>query len=312
MALTVAAVDDSSSSVCPICAGPGAAALDAWDRNRGVSGERFVYHLCASCGTLFLPEAPSDLERYYRGGYYPFDSNGEPLWRSNPLRRRAESFRVQLLRAHVQGGSLIDIGAGSGGFVAAAHGGGFDVTAIEMDSQCCAYVEKELGVATICSDRPLQALSSLDSARAITLWHVFEHLDNPVAVLELAIEKLEHGGVLAIAVPNPRSLQFRTMRARWAHLDAPRHLLLVPPDTLIQKANSLGMRCVEMTTTDPDGLECNLFGWLNAVRPRPASGPPSKLAQFAAFALRRLFAPLERRGMNGAAVTFVFQKDAVA
>ena len=32
------------------------------------------------------------------------------------------------------------------------------------------------------------------------------------------------------------------------------------------KANDLGMTCVATTTTDPDGLECNFFGWLNGMR----------------------------------------------
>ncbi len=302
----------SQSSVCPMCGNAAKPAFVAHDRNRQVTRERFTYHRCMLCKTVFLPDIPSDLGQYYRVGYEPFDDDGEPQWKSNPSRQLADLFRVQMLRTHVKGGALIDIGAGSGGFVAAAQSGGFDVTAVEMDARCCAYIEERLGASAVCSDNPLEALSALAPSNAIVLWHAFEHLLNPVATLEGAIEKLEPGGVLAIAVPNPRSLQFRWMRTRWAHLDAPRHLVLAPPEVLMEKARSYGMTCVEATTTDPNGVECDLLGWINAIRPNPARGPSSRFMQLSAFALCHLAAPIERRGLNGSAVTLVFRKGMTA
>lgn len=295
--------------VCPICGGAGRSALNARDRNRAVTSERFVYHRCVNCGTLFLANIPRDLERYYQGGYYPFGPDGEPLWQGNPLRLAAESFRVDLIGAHVDGGRLIDIGAGAGGFALAARAAGFDVTALEMDGQCCAYMQRELGVTAIQTDEPAKTLSTLEGAQAITLWHVLEHLADPLGMLETVIEKLDEGGVLAIAVPNVRSLQFRLLRTRWAHLDAPRHLVLTGADTLTEKICSLGMSRVAVTTSDPDGQECDLFGWLNALRRRPANGPQSPRVQMAAFGLRRLMAPVERRGLRGSAITMLFRKD---
>ena len=60
------------------------------------------------------------------------------------------------------------------------------------------------------------------------MWHVIEHLRRPWEVIERAAANLQDGGVLAIATPNPRALQFKLLRRRWAHLDAPRHLFLIP------------------------------------------------------------------------------------
>jgi 2-polyprenyl-3-methyl-5-hydroxy-6-metoxy-1,4-benzoquinol methylase len=299
----------SKTNACPMCGGENEHAFEASDRNREVTPERFSYDRCTTCGTLFISEVPDDIASYYRNGY-PFDADGLPLWRSNPRRLAAESYRVNLLKQFVGDGHLIDVGAGSGGFSAAAHDAGFEVTAIEMDPQCCDYLEGEVGVKVIRTDNPLAALSALPRARVIVLWHVFEHLFAPNELFTEIAQKLEDGGILAIAVPNPRSLQFRLMRARWAHLDAPRHLLLVQPAALIGKANDLGMTCVATTTTDPDGLECNFFGWLNGIRRRPARTSPSKITQYAALGVCRAMAPLERSGLRGAAVTLVFRKDA--
>ena len=294
------------SSLCPLCAGASRPALRARDRNRAITDERFLYERCGDCGTLFLADVPADLPRYYGGGYYPFDHEGRPLWRGNQLRELAESDRVGRLREHVRPGRLIDVGAGTGGFSAAARAAGFEVTAVEMDARCCAYIEAELGVAAMHSDDPIRALAELPSARAITFWHVLEHLPDPLAVLRAAIEKLDAGGVLAVAVPNMRSLQFRLLRARWAHLDAPRHLMLAPPEAIAEQMQELGMSCLTRFTDDLDGRECDLFGWLGALRLRPANGPAPERVQMAAFALRRLAAPIERRGLRGTAITLLF------
>lgn len=304
----------NNSSACPICAGRGAPALQAWDRNRAVSRERFVYDRCGDCGTLFIPDVPGDLDRYYQGGYYPFGEDGQPLWRGNELRASAESFRVELLRAHMpdwpdgEAVSLIDVGAGTGGFASAARADGFRVTALEMDPRCCAYIESQIGVAVLQTDEPTQTLSTLSSVRVITLWHVLEHLADPRSMLEAAVEKLDRDGLLAIAVPNVRSLQFRLLRTRWAHLDAPRHLVLASADVITEQLSSLGMTRVAATTSDPDGLECDLFGWLNAIRRRPAGGQPHPRVQLCAFGLRRLMAPIERGGLRGSAITLLFRK----
>ena len=143
----------------------------------------------------------------------------------------------------------------------------------------------------------------------VALWHVLEHLPDPRGMLAAAAAKLEPGGVLAVAVPNPKSWQFRLLHGRWAHLDAPRHLSLVPPDTLVARGRELGLSPVELTTSDPSGAACNLLGWVYALRRGPAGGPPPALAFWTGKAITAAMAPFERRGDRGAAVTVLLRKD---
>jgi SAM-dependent methyltransferase len=250
--------------------------------------------------------APRDLGRYYAGDYYQFDHDGEPSWKREQSLIESASYRVGLIGRYVGRGHVIEIGAGTGAFASAAQQAGFDVTAIEMDERCCEYLNGR-GIRAICSDDPLAVLDSQRPARAVAMWHVLEHLSNPAEVIERVADKLEPGGVLAIGVPNPRSLQFRLLKSRWAHLDAPRHLCLIPPDALVQKGEDLGMRCMEMTTNDPDGLECNLFGWLESFERRPATRTTTWLTRHAAFNAHRLMGPLERTGNRGSAVTLLMR-----
>jgi SAM-dependent methyltransferase len=304
-----AKISKAAAANCPFCGRASTHAFVARDRNREITQERFAYARCESCGTVFIVDLPPDLGRYYEGDYYHFDPDGEPTWRSNEHRRHSASYRVGLLRDHVSRGHLIEIGSGTGAFASAAQAAGFDVTAIEMDERCCRYLSEREGIAAICSDRPLEALASLPQASVVAMWHVLEHLANPAEVLDEAAQKLQPGGVLAIGVPNPSSLQFRVLRGRWAHLDAPRHLCLIPPDALIRKGEELGMRTVAMTTKDPEGLEFNLFGWINALRRRPACGPTPRLVGYAALTLSRALSPLERTGVRGSTVTLLMRKE---
>ncbi len=293
-----------------MCGGSASAALVATDRNREVDTRRFTYQRCSKCGTLFLADVPDDLARYYGNGYYPFGADGEPTWKTNPTLLSVEQFRVRLLARHTPVGPLIDIGAGSGGFAAAARDAGFDVTAIEMDPDCCAYLREGLGVNAICSDRPMEALAQLPAPRVIALWHSLEHMQAPADLIAAAAEKLQPAGVLAIGVPNPRSLQFRVLGGRWPHLDAPRHLCLATAEAIIDRAAQGGLRCVELTTNDPCGIESNLHGWAYGLRRRPAEGPASPALVRTAGVLSKLVAPIERSGNRGAALTILLRKDA--
>lgn len=301
-------MSSSLDRCCPMCGGAGAHLLYATDRNRETSNARFSYARCQDCQTVFIVDPPGDLGRYYEGDYYQFDAAGQPTWKVNPGQLRSAAYRVGLLGRHVAPGHLIEIGAGTGAFASTAQAAGFKVSAIEMSERCCEYLGKQEGIDAICTDRPLESLSSLPPTRAVALWHVLEHLHNPAEVLRRIAEKLEPGGVLAIGIPNPRSLQFRLLGRRWAHLDAPRHLCLTPADAILERAGALGLKCVEMTTNDPDGLECNQFGWATALRRRPANGATSRVASDAALALCAALAPVERTGHRGAAITLLLRK----
>lgn len=292
-----------------LCGGESSAAFVARDRNREVSGARFAYRRCDACATVFLPEPPDDLGRYYGRDYYDFSDDGMPRWRASDFLRGVETFRVDLLREYVQPGVLIEIGAGAGAFSAAAHDAGFDVTAIEMDARCCEHLRDGVGIAAIQSDRPAEALGYLPAATVVAMWHVLEHVPNPGELLAAVADHVEPGGILALGIPNPESLQFRLLGTRWAHLDAPRHLSLVPAPAVIRWAQALGFTPVELMTDDPFGRHLNQHGWTAALSRRPARGF-SRFADYGGFGLTKLLRPLERRGRRGAGILMLLRKDA--
>jgi 2-polyprenyl-3-methyl-5-hydroxy-6-metoxy-1,4-benzoquinol methylase len=288
---------------CPLCQAETVDAFTVGDRNRGIGDSRFAYRRCRSCRTTFLAEVPANLSDYYGEDYYVFPSPSQ-------LDRAAsgERSKLDLLLPWAKEGRLIEIGAGCGLFAWTARRAGFDVTAIEMDGRCCSYIDEVLGVRAIQSDAPEKALAELAPSRVIVAWHVFEHLPRPWEVLEQAAGQLEPGGVLALAMPNPDSLQFQVLGARWAHVDAPRHLFLIPYQALKARAEELGLTAVLVTSDDPAARHWNAFGWEYALRGLPARVPSTPVSRAGGHALALCAAPFERRDLRGTAYTAIFVK----
>jgi SAM-dependent methyltransferase len=60
---------------------------------------------------------------------------------------------------------------------------------------------------------------------AITMFHVLEHLYDPVAYVSAVAQYLRPGGKLVVQVPNASSWQFLMFGSSWNGADVPRHLL---------------------------------------------------------------------------------------
>jgi SAM-dependent methyltransferase len=288
---------------CPACDGAVVPALAARDENRRTSAATFDYGRCERCGLLRLADVPADLSLHYPSDYQRLPDRA----RLEAVAQK-EGYQLDFLRAVEPGGQLVDIGASVGAFALAAQGAGFGVTAVEVDPSCVRHLTETVGVRAIGSDRPEQILRDLPPSRAITLWQVFEHLRDPFALVEAAAANLEPGGVLVVATPNPQAWQFRVMGARWPHVDAPRHLWLVPATVLLRAGERNGLRALTLASGDRGGRRWNRFGWQRLLMNR-VEGRPARAAAFAVgAAMSAAAAPLERGRLRGACYTAVLQK----
>jgi len=296
---------EATPTRCQLCGGELREAFTTTDRNRALSRLRFTYRCCERCGTYALRDVPVDLGAYYPPEYYAHEQR-------DALERAAsappEQAKLEMIRSQVADGRLVEIGPGGGEFSLAASNAGFQVTAVEMDELACERIERLLGVRAIRSAEPETVLASLPASDVIAMWHALEHLPQPALTIERIAQHLRPGGVLALAVPNPQSLQFRLLRGRWAHVDAPRHLFLIPLHALAEFASGHGLDLVSWTTSDPAGRYWNWFGWEYALRRFPAVRPPGRLTMTLARLLALALSPLERRALAGSTYTAVFVK----
>lgn len=300
--------DRTLKKACPFCREPATLEFQIHDVNRQVTTEQFSYFRCHSCGLIFLSPVPANLESYYPNEYY----DAIPSVRRLDRIAEANSYQIDLVQRFVPGGRLLEIGPGYGIFARLAKKSGFDVEVVEMSERCCKYLKEVVGVRAINSSKPVEILKTTGPKDVIALWHVIEHLPDPLECLESAAHTLAPGGILLVAAPNPGAAQFKMMGAAWPHVDAPRHLYLIPANLLIQRLRPLGLEPVLLTTNDKGGQGWNRFGWQRYLMNRFSS----KLAQMTAFVLGYLISvPMalwDRRELKGSAYTLILQKAALS
>lgn len=124
-------------------------------------------------------------------------------------------------------GNLLDIGAGTGDFLSAAKGRGWNVFGAEPNRdarQLAAEKGVELQEAT--STFPDHYFD------VITMWHVLEHVPDLGEQTKELERLLKPDGMLVVAVPNFKSYDAQKYKEFWAAYDVPRHLYHFSPSAI--------------------------------------------------------------------------------
>lgn len=278
--------------------------LQPRDFNRRITNAMFDYYRCKACSLIFLSPIPDNLSDYYPPSYYQFPPELEDF----ASLIQSQQYKVDLVQQFMATGRLLEIGPGPGDFALLMKRAGFAVDTIEMDERCCQFLREVINVNAIHNADTLAALQPLGQYDVIALWQVIEHLPNPWSVLDALIDHIAPGGILVIAAPNPYSLQFRLFRRFWTHIDAPRHLELIPTRLLTQRLESHGLRPVLRTTTDPGSLGWNTFGWHMSLRNLFSNRAGRFNMRVPARIIEEIMRPVERTGLRGSTYTLIFQR----
>jgi SAM-dependent methyltransferase len=190
-----------------------------------VSGESFDLLRDSKRDMLITSPQPeaSDLAKYYESeSYISHTDSKKGLLASiyQNVRKYSLALKLRLITSlHGKGGSLLDIGAGTGDFLKLAKDNHWDVKGVEPNESA----------ANLAIQKGLEINESIETLigqkfDVVTLWHVLEHLPD----LEITIEKIEAfvkpGGILIVAVPNFKSYDAKFYKNYWAAFDTPRHL----------------------------------------------------------------------------------------
>jgi SAM-dependent methyltransferase len=157
-----------------------------------------------------------------------------------------------------RGDRLLDIGCGRGATVHLARAAGIEAYGLE----------RHFPGAPLSPNIFYQDLSDCkfpnDHFQVIILWHVLEHLPDPVAALREIDRILRPCGWLSVAVPNFGGAQARASASRWFHLDLPRHFWQFEPDSLEKILDLAGFRIARCSTLS---IEYDWYGtlqsWMN-------------------------------------------------
>jgi 2-polyprenyl-3-methyl-5-hydroxy-6-metoxy-1,4-benzoquinol methylase len=223
-------------TVCPSCSSDSLQpVLRAIDHT--VSHETFAIWQCGHCSLRFTQDVPdaAAIGPYYRSEEYISHSNTSTGFINSLyhlVRRQTLENKRRLIQSATRGkqGRLLDIGAGTGSFVAYMQQQGWEVTGLEPDEVARGRALKDNEVRL----HDGAALFSLpaESYDAITLWHVLEHVHDLHPYLERLKLLIKKGGRIFIAVPNYTSYDAAVYGAAWAAYDVPRHLYHFSPDAM--------------------------------------------------------------------------------
>jgi 2-polyprenyl-3-methyl-5-hydroxy-6-metoxy-1,4-benzoquinol methylase len=270
---------------CRICAGalelkvPGdgavvtAAALSPSAHHVGGHGDLLE---CTECGTVQQPVLPhgARLHDLYR------EMRDDDYLAEEPGRRATTNRLLDRIGAYVHEGRLLDVGCGYGLLLDEARRRGYETVGLEL-SRAGAQHARSLGLDV--REVPLESFLQGANGDApgefdvIVLADVIEHLDDPVAAIDVCARLLRERGVLCVVTPDPSSSTARLAGSRWwGYL--PAHTVLLPRRTLRELLSARGLVISEDVPFVRTFAAKRWVGGL-AERLGPASGAVGALAE---------------------------------
>ncbi len=231
-----------TASNCPICGAMEFTKVFKAPYFRG-NQEEFTICECQSCKLWLTNPRPEDgdLAGYYETGEYISHNNKregliDTLY--HWVRQYSLGRKLALINElNREKGLLLDYGAGTGYFMKAAQKSGWQVEGVEPSSEARKIAKEENDLQLIEPD----LMQWQRQYKAITLWHVLEHLPNLQEHFKRFSDALLPGGTLIIAVPNHESLDSKHYGRNWAALDVPLHLYHFKRSNLKELASQHGL-----------------------------------------------------------------------
>jgi SAM-dependent methyltransferase len=182
---------------------------------------------CRNCGFIYTNPQINGVE-FLEAEHY----NNPENYQSDAGENIAEMYlhRLGFIKNFVSAGTLLDVGAGKGEFVAAAGENGFQAVGVEPSPRFCEFAKEQFGA--IVYNGLLETCAELKNQKfdAVTLHHVFEHVENPHELLENLKDFLTEDGIVYIEVPNTQSMTlklidvyFRLRGKNWSGRLSPLH-----------------------------------------------------------------------------------------
>ncbi|HET7108874.1 MAG TPA: class I SAM-dependent methyltransferase [Candidatus Acidoferrum sp.] len=174
---------------CPICdRAPAGSSLEKQGK--------YLLFSCSECGLQFWFPRALPTSDWYELMYSGRDAKLLPLepghkyFLSDPKAPRS--------------GELLDVGCGTGNFLAASREKGFRVSGTELDRSAASFAREKLSLENIFPFSIIDFVAQQPAAKydVVTTFEVLEHQADPAAFLRAAVSCIRPGGYLALSVPN--------------------------------------------------------------------------------------------------------------
>jgi SAM-dependent methyltransferase len=236
---------------------------------------RFVR--CARCRHIWLNPRPAvaALPAIYPSGYYAYNYDSQISWVARRGKQLLDLWKMRSIQARLARGpqTFLDIGCGDGRHLrmiqklaglspGSLYGLDINHDAVRRLSKrgyqvFCERIENFTGIAEC----------SIDIA---TMFHVLEHVADPISVLRKISRWLTPGGIVAVETPNIESLDARLFQdSFWGGYHFPRHWNLFSTATLARAFEGSGLQPVATMFQSGHAFWAYSFHHLLRYRRRP-------------------------------------------
>lgn len=225
--------------------------------------EKFDYLECDSCGCLQLLNIPADMSQYYPKDYFTFHQKIEGKLKSflNCQRDKASlgentflgdlllkifgtpTYIEKLKTAKVSfSDSILDVGCGKGILLHRMKESGFK-NVIGIDPYLDRNIRYKNGLTVL--KKTLDEING--SFDFIMFNHSFEHMENPLHILERTNKLLNPERCVLLRIPVSDSYAWKKYGTYWCSIDAPRHFYLHTKKSIAFLAHKSGFEIVKIT-----------------------------------------------------------------
>jgi 2-polyprenyl-3-methyl-5-hydroxy-6-metoxy-1,4-benzoquinol methylase len=228
-------------SRCNVCD----AELQPWFERR----EREVFR-CPTCRHIQVPAGVAHLANgvsiYESEQSDVFEAFGSLEYYLDDATYRAAVTKAEFVRRFVSSGTLLDVGASFGHFLAAARET-FTAYGVESHPRAVEWSRSTFEVQNVVGS--VYAIPSALPAPfdVVSAWDVIEHLDEPRRALTMCRSYLKPGGWLFLSTPDAGSIVSRLLGSRWLYQDPVQHVNLFSRANLSRSLEECGFELVAHT-----------------------------------------------------------------
>jgi 2-polyprenyl-3-methyl-5-hydroxy-6-metoxy-1,4-benzoquinol methylase len=238
-----------ASRPCPISGSSDAYEICLEDRH----GKSLRNIISADSGLIYVDPVPfENTEQFYKTEYRKsYKGVHQPKPKHVYRAGKVALARFSRLTEYLTPGNVcLDAGSSSGEFVYLLNTKGFDAQGVEANLPYADYSQAELSLSV--TKAPFSEFKNEKKFDIITMFHVLEHLENPIRDLSHLRDFLKPGGKLIIEVPN---ILYPNMA--FSHKWHPGHLFSFTDKTLACLIEKAGFKTI---LSNPIGDGGNLWG----------------------------------------------------
>lgn len=209
--------------------------------------KHFEYDRCLNCSAVFLVGVIPN-KKYYKNFYsdsYRDENNNSGI--ASHIVNYSNTVKNHLIKKYVASDNskkrILDIGSGTGNFLAQLPHEHYEKWGVEIDPKIMTSYKK-LGITSVNEDF-LTFDFGKQKFECITMWHVIEHIHDPLKLVKKVKNLLSKNGIFIFSTPNTDCIGFEKGKEHWFHLDAPRHFVLYNTQSLEKLAIENEFKVIE-------------------------------------------------------------------